>query len=71
MVEPAPDEQPFVELTITSGTDAMSELEYMTYVHEQLLIGRRSVLIKLTTEDLDAIAEEHVGEHFSRYPFLY
>lgn len=49
----------------------MSELEYMAYVHEQLLTGRREVLIKLTTEELDAIAEEHVGEHFSRYPFLY
>lgn len=71
MVEPARDRQPFVELTITSVTDEMSELEYMAYVHEQLLTSRREVLIKLTVEDLNAIAEEHVGEHFSRYPFLY
>lgn len=49
----------------------MRELEYMAYVHEQLLTGRREVLIKLIAEDLDAIAEEHIGEHFSRYPFLY
>lgn len=71
MVEPASDRQPFVELMITSGTDEMSELEYMASIHEQLITVCREVLIKLTVEDLDAIAEEHVGEHFSRYPFLY
>lgn len=71
MVEPASGRQPFVELTITSLTDGMSELEYMAYVHEQLLNGCREMLIKLTAEDLDAIAEEHVGEDISRYPFLY
>ena len=71
MVERAPDGQPLVELTITSVTDGMSELEYMASIHDQLLTGRREVLIKLTVEDLDAIADEQVGEDISRYPFLY
>lgn len=51
--------------------EAMSEGEFMEYVLEQLRNGQRQPYSTLTDADLEAIEEEHIGEDFSRYPFLY
>ena len=50
---------------------SMNEAELMAYVLDLLLTGQRQPLVTFTAEALTAIAEEHIGEHFSRYPFLY
>ena len=51
--------------------ETMSELDFMDYILTQLLTGERQPLVSLTDVILAAIEEEHIGEHFSRYPFLY
>ena len=51
--------------------EAMEEGTYMEYVLEQLRNGQRQPYSTLTDADLEAIEEEHIGEDFSRYPFLY
>jgi len=43
----------------------------MAYVLYQLCIGQRVLTIWFTDADLEAFEEERIGEHFSRYPFLY
>lgn len=52
-------------------TDAMSELEYMAYILAQLRTGQRQPLVKFSSAELEAMKEEHIGEHFLQYPFLY
>ena len=49
----------------------MTEGELMAYVLHQLCIGQRVLTISFTDADLEAFEEERIGEHFSRYPFLY
>ena len=43
----------------------------MDAVLAQLRTGARPPLVRFTQEDLEALAEEWIGEHVSRYPFLY
>jgi hypothetical protein len=43
----------------------------MDYVLEQLRTGQRQPYSAFTDADLEAIEEEHIGEEFARYPFLY
>ncbi|MEZ4861121.1 MAG: hypothetical protein R3C14_07440 [Caldilineaceae bacterium] len=52
-------------------TDGMSESEFMEYTLQQLNKGERTPLVPLSEETLEAIEEEHIGQHFSCYPFLY
>jgi hypothetical protein len=59
------------EQTCIAQIEAMSEGEYMTYVLEQVRTGKAQPYARLTDADLEAIEEEHIGEDFSRYPFLY
>lgn len=51
--------------------EALSEGEYMDYVLEQLRTGQSQAYSTFTDADLEAVEEEHVGEEFARYPFLY
>jgi hypothetical protein len=51
--------------------EAMSEGEFMNYVLDQVRTGQRQAYGTLTDAELEAIEEERIGEHFSRYPFLY
>ena len=63
--------QPYSEQQTAAAMEAMSELEFMDHILEQLLTGQYQPLIRLTDADLEAIEAEHIGEHFLRYPFLY
>jgi len=38
---------------------------------EQLRSGQWTLSVCLSDADLEAIEAEPIGEHFSRYPFLY
>lgn len=67
----SPQGQAFGEPPITTGTAAMSELAFMDAVLAQLLTGQRQPLVRLTDDDLEAMDEEPIGEHFLQYPFLY
>lgn len=58
-------------LEMSVVTESLSEGELMDYVLEQWRTGQRQPYIRFTDEDLEAIEEEWIGEHFSRYPFLY
>ena len=49
----------------------MTEGELMAYVLHQLCISQWVLTIRFTDADLEAFEEERIGEHFSRYPFLY
>ena len=49
----------------------MTEEELMAYILHQLYIGQRVLMIRFTDADLEAFEEERIGQHFSRYPFLY
>ena len=49
----------------------MAEGELMAYVLHQISIGQRVLTISFTDAQLEAFEEERIGEHFSRYPFLY
>jgi hypothetical protein len=49
----------------------MSEGEWMDYVLQQMRTGEQAPYGQLSDADLEAIEEEHIGEHFCRYPFLY
>lgn len=51
--------------------EALSEGEYMDYVLAQIRLGQRQPYSRLTDADLEAMEEEHIGEEFCRYPFLY
>jgi hypothetical protein len=43
----------------------------MAVVLAQLRTGARPPLVTCTDADLEALAEEWIGERVSRYPFLY
>lgn len=49
----------------------MTEAELMAYVLHQICIGQWVLTARFTDADLEAFEEERIGEHFSRYPFLY
>jgi hypothetical protein len=51
--------------------ESLSEGEFMDYVLNELRTGKRQPYARFTDADLEAIEEERIGEHFSRYPFLY
>jgi len=53
------------------ATTDLSEGEFLDAVLEQLPSGQQPPYARLTDEDLAAIEDERIGEHFSRYPFLY
>ncbi|MCB0184473.1 MAG: hypothetical protein KDE31_09415 [Caldilineaceae bacterium] len=49
----------------------MTEGEFMTYILHQFRTGQRVPVVSFTEEELETMAEEPIGEHFARYPFLY
>ena len=49
----------------------MTEGELMAYVLHQICTGQWVLTARFTDADLEAFEEERIGEHFSRYPFLY
>ena len=49
----------------------MTESELIAYVLHQICIGQWVLTARFTDADLEAFEEERIGEHFSRYPFLY
>ena len=59
------------EAALTKLTDNLSEGAFMDAVLAQLRTGARPPLVRFTQEDLEALAEEWIGEHVSRFPFLY
>ena len=53
------------------ATDSLSEGEFMDYVLNELRSGKRQPQVRFSEEELEAMEDERVGEHFCRYPFLY
>lgn len=62
-----------VEMTAKSPVDAASLTEgaFLTYILAQLHSGQRTPSVRFSDADLAAIEAEPIGDHFSRYPFLY
>ena len=52
-------------------TDGMSELEFMEHTLQQLRHGETRAFVTLSDSVLEAMEEEQIGEHISRYPFQY
>lgn len=50
---------------------ALAEGAFLVYILAQLHNGQWTPSVYLSDADLAAIEAEHIGEHFSRYPFLY
>lgn len=50
---------------------SLTEGEFFDYILEQLRSGQWTGSIHLSDADLEAIEAEPIGEHFTRYPFLY
>ena len=49
----------------------LSEGEFLAAICVQLASGQRTPTVRLSDADLAAMEAEAIGEHFSRYPFLY
>lgn len=49
----------------------LTEGAFLVYILAQLHSGQWTPSVYLSDADLAAIEAEHIGEHFSRYPFLY
>jgi len=49
----------------------LSEGAFLDSILEQLRSGQWTLSVCLSDADLEAIEAEPIGEHFSRYPFLY
>ncbi len=52
-------------------TNDMNEIEFMDQLADELQAGTRTPLVHLTDDELQAMEDESIGEHFSRNPFLY
>ena len=52
-------------------SENMNETEFMDYTLEQLRQGKLSPVVSFNAEALDSLEEEHIGDDFSRQPFLY
>lgn len=50
---------------------ALTESAFWVYILAQLHSGQWTPSVCLSDADLAAIEAEHIGEDFSRYPFLY
>jgi hypothetical protein len=59
------------EPATTVATDSLSERAFLDHILKELRTGQQQLVVRFTDDDLEAIEEEWVGEHFSRYPFLY
>jgi hypothetical protein len=55
----------------TVVTDAMSEIEFMNHILDQVEAGAQLPTARFSGQEYDALDDEAVGEHFGRNPFLY
>lgn len=62
-----------VDMTAESSVDpaSLTEGAFLAYILDQLHSGQRTPSVRLSAADLAAIEAEPIGDHFSRYPFLY
>ena len=65
-----PVNQTLVNQTLVVSEN-MNEAEFMDYTLEQLRQGKLSPVVSFNAEALDSMEEEHIGDDFSRQPFLY
>jgi hypothetical protein len=55
----------------TAVTENMTEAEFMDFALQQLRAGEQKPLVSFSEADIEALEDEQMGEHFSRYPFQY
>lgn len=50
---------------------SLTEGAFLAYILTQLHRGQRTPSIRISDADVATIEAEPIGDHFSRYPFLY